>query len=65
MTRRPPPALPTSMKPWEHKAAHVGHVLLYACMLALPVTDEVPATALKNHDDVTVLADEEALSDVD
>ncbi len=34
-------------------------------MLSLPVTNELPATALKNHDDVTVLADEEALSDVD
>lgn len=34
----PPPGLPASMKPWEQMAAHVGHVLLYACMLALPVT---------------------------
>jgi len=33
-------------------------------MLELPITNELPATALKSHDDVTVLADEEALSDV-
>lgn len=34
-------------------------------MLSLPVTNELPATALKTHDDVTVLADEGALGDVD
>lgn len=34
----PPPALPDTMKAWEKLAAHAGHVLLYACMLGLPLT---------------------------
>lgn len=34
----PPPAMPVSLTPFEQKAAHGAHVLLYAFMLALPVT---------------------------
>jgi cytochrome b561 len=36
LTHRPP-ALPLSMPAWERSAAHVNHVLLYACMLIMPI----------------------------
>jgi cytochrome b561 len=32
-----PPALPESMPAWERSAARVNHVLLYACMLIMPI----------------------------
>ena len=34
----PVPALPASMKPWELKAAHVSHALLYILFFAAPLT---------------------------
>lgn len=34
----PPPALPAGMSPAEQRLAHLGHHLLYLCMLALPIT---------------------------
>jgi cytochrome b561 len=36
LTHRPPP-LPESMPVWERSAARVNHVLLYACMLVMPI----------------------------
>jgi cytochrome b561 len=36
--RSPPPALPETMKAFDQRAAHAGHLLLYAAMFALPVT---------------------------
>ena len=36
LTHTPPP-LPESMPAWERSAARVNHVLLYACMLIMPV----------------------------
>jgi cytochrome b561 len=36
LTHRPPP-LPESMPAWEQSAARVNHVLLYFCMLIMPV----------------------------
>lgn len=34
----PAPPLPGDLKPWERMSAHVSHFLLYAFMLALPLT---------------------------
>ncbi|HMH17735.1 MAG TPA: cytochrome b [Burkholderiales bacterium] len=36
LTHKPPP-LPLSMPAWERRAARANHVLLYACMLIMPV----------------------------
>jgi len=33
-----PPALPDGMHGWERRAAHAGHVALYALMFAIPVS---------------------------
>lgn len=33
----PPPPLPASMKPWEHKVAGVVHALLYLMLLVQPM----------------------------
>ena len=32
-----PPPLPASMPAWERRAARANHVLLYACMITMPV----------------------------
>jgi len=40
----PPPPLPASMPPLERFAAHAGHLLLYAAMLALPLTGYLDAS---------------------
>jgi cytochrome b561 len=34
----PTPALPSGMAAWERTAARLSHVLLYALMIALPIT---------------------------
>ena len=36
LTHKPPP-FPASMPAWEQSAARVSHVLLYICMLVMPV----------------------------
>jgi len=36
LSHKPPP-LPSSMPAWERRAALMNHVLLYACMLIMPV----------------------------
>lgn len=36
LTHRPP-TLPPSTPPWQARAARTSHVLLYACMLAMPL----------------------------
>ena len=36
LTHKPPP-LPASLPAWEQSAARVSHVLLYICMLVMPV----------------------------
>ncbi len=33
-----PPALPSTMPRWEAAAAHVNHVVLYACLLLMPLS---------------------------
>jgi len=33
----PPPALPSTLPRWQVKAAHASHLLLYACMIAMPL----------------------------
>ena len=37
LTHRPP-ALPDRHKPWEKRAAHTAHILLYVIMFALPLS---------------------------
>ena len=32
------PALPATMKPWERRAAHAAHILLYVLFFAAPLT---------------------------
>lgn len=34
----PAPALPATMKPWEARAAHAAHALLYVLFFAAPIT---------------------------
>jgi cytochrome b561 len=36
LTHRPPP-LPSTMPRWQAKAAGVSHILLYACMITMPL----------------------------
>jgi len=36
LTHRPPP-LPSATPLWQARAAHASHMLLYACMLAMPL----------------------------
>jgi len=36
--RHPAPALPAHMKPWELRAAHASHILLYVLFFAGPLT---------------------------
>ena len=33
-----PPSLPESLPVWQTLAAHINHALLYACMVAMPVS---------------------------
>lgn len=33
-----PPALPATLPHWERSAAHAGHVLLYVCMIGIPLS---------------------------
>lgn len=33
----PPPPLPSTMPRWQVKAAHASHLLLYACMITMPL----------------------------
>jgi cytochrome b561 len=43
----PPPALPAMLSAWERKAASFGHALLYACMLALPLSGYIASNFSK------------------
>ncbi len=36
-----PPDWPAAMTAWQRRAAHAGHVALYACMVAMPVSGYV------------------------
>jgi cytochrome b561 len=36
--RHPAPALPSTMAPWEQRAANAAHVLLYVLFFAAPIT---------------------------
>jgi cytochrome b561 len=40
----PPPPLPTTLSTTDRRAAHAGHLLLYAAMFALPVTGYLDAS---------------------
>jgi cytochrome b561 len=39
------PELPAGMAPWERAGAHLSHFLLYALMIALPVTGWIVSSA--------------------
>ena len=41
----PPPALPTAMPPWQHRAAKVTHWALYGALFAMPVTGWLMSSA--------------------
>ena len=41
------PALPASMTAWEQKAAHLGHMALYALMIIVPITGWVMVSSSK------------------
>ena len=41
----PPPALPEHLSPWTQRAAHIGHALLYALMLAIPLSGWLMSSA--------------------
>src|SRR5437899_13002719 len=41
----PPPELPSGMAGWERAAARVSHLLLYALMIAMPVTGWIVGSA--------------------
>ncbi len=43
----PPPPFPRGYRPWERRAAHAAHGLLYALMLALPVSGWMHDSAWK------------------
>lgn len=36
--RHPPPPLPEQVAPWRRRAARASHLLLYACLLVLPLS---------------------------
>jgi cytochrome b561 len=41
----PPPLLPASMTAWQVRASHVAHAMLYALMLAIPLSGWVYSSA--------------------
>ncbi len=43
-----PPAWPAAMSGWQRRAAHAGHVALYACMLVMPVSGYVASNFSKH-----------------
>ncbi len=42
-----PPALPSNFKPWEKRASHAVHLLLYFLMIALPLSGWMHDSAWK------------------
>ena len=42
-----PPPLPASMPAWERRAARANHVLLYACMIVMPLAGYVASNFSK------------------
>jgi cytochrome b561 len=46
-THRPPP-LPPGTEPWERKAAHTAHILLYVLIFALPLSGWIHDSAWKD-----------------
>lgn len=44
----PPPALPASHKPWERRASHATHILLYAVMFMMPLSGWMHDSAWKD-----------------
>ncbi len=47
----PPPALPSSMPAWQHRASQASHWLLYLLLFALPVTGWLMSSASPLQDD--------------
>ena len=46
LTHKPPP-LPASMPSWERRAAHANHVLLYVCMIVMPLAGYIASNFSK------------------
>lgn len=44
----PPPPMPASLQPWEKRAAHTAHWLLYALIFALPLSGWLHDSAWKD-----------------
>ena len=44
----PPPALPPEYQPWERKASHLAHGLLYVMIFALPISGWMHDSAWKD-----------------
>ncbi len=46
----PPPALPTTMKPWEVTVSHITHWAFYALMIGMPLTGmmDISHAAVRN-----------------
>src|SRR5262245_25092799 len=45
--RHPAPLLPASMDGWKRRAARASHVLLYACMLIMPLSGYIASNFSK------------------
>ena len=43
----PPPPLPDAYPPWEKKTSHIAHIVLYALILALPLSGWMHDSAFK------------------
>ena len=43
-----PPASPTAVPPWQSAAARVNHVVMYACMITIPLAGYLASNFSKN-----------------
>jgi cytochrome b561 len=46
--RHAPPALPASMPEWQRRAASLGHIALYACMVVMPLSGYIASNFSKH-----------------
>lgn len=45
--KNPPPALPATLSAWQIKLSHIGHVLLYVCLVVIPVSGFISSNSRK------------------
>ncbi len=59
LTHTPPslPSLPESGRQWQHRAAAIGHGLLYALMIAMPITGYLGTGAATEYLGIPKVAD--------